>query len=98
MMTRVQEMFGIVRQRIWLVLPAILICLGCGGKGPTGDISGKVTYLDKPLPSGSVTFLDAGGKAVGSSPISSDGSYSAGGVPVGPVKILVTTPAGFSAK
>ena len=95
MASKRQVAFGIAKRRVWLVLSAVLFGLGCGG-GPKGDISGKVTYLDKPLPSGSVTFLDSAGHAVGSSPISTDGSYSINGVPVGPMKILVTTPADFS--
>jgi hypothetical protein len=72
-----------------MVLLAALLASGCGGK--KGDVSGTVTYQGKPLPSGTITFLDARNEAVGSSPIT-DGKYTIYQVPVGPVKVLVTTP------
>ncbi|HEY7426348.1 MAG TPA: carboxypeptidase-like regulatory domain-containing protein [Gemmataceae bacterium] len=81
--------FAIPRCRIGLVVPVILLSLGCGG-GPKGDISGKVTYLGKPLPGGAVTFFGAENRVVGSSAISPEGNYSIAKVPAGPVKITVT--------
>jgi hypothetical protein len=83
--------FGMLRLWTWLILPALLLCLGCGGD--KGDISGKVTYRDKPLPAGTVTFFGPGDQVVGSSPISADGNYSITKVPVGPVRITVSAPA-----
>jgi hypothetical protein len=77
-------------RRNWLVLPAILFSLGCGG--PKGDVSGKVTYQGKPLLGGTVTFFAADNKVVGSSPISADGDYSIAKVPTGEVKITVSAP------
>jgi hypothetical protein len=88
MKKRAEAVLGIPSRWIGLVLPAILFSLGCGG--PTGDVSGKVTYLGKPLPEGSVTFVDAENRVVGSSPLSTDGDYSVIKVPAGPVKITVT--------
>jgi hypothetical protein len=74
-----------------LVLPVvILFSLGCAK--PTGDISGKVTYQGKPVAGGTITFLDAENKQVGSAILGADGEYSLLKVPAGPVKITVTTP------
>src|SRR5262245_52535561 len=55
------------------VLPvlAALLAAGCA-KEPTGDVSGRVVYNDRLLPSGSVAFYDEKGR-VESSLISSDG-------------------------
>jgi hypothetical protein len=89
MRKQVEAAFAIPRRRIWLVGPVILLSLGCGG-GPKGDVSGKVTYLGKPLPGGAVTFFGAENRVVGSSSVSAEGDYSMVKVPAGPVKITVT--------
>lgn len=79
------------RSLVALALLGILFALGgCGTK--VGSVSGKVTYQGKALPSGTVTFLAPNNKVV-SSPINSDGTYSAENVPVGKAKITVTTTA-----
>jgi hypothetical protein len=72
-------------------LPALLLSVGCGGS--KGDVSGKVTYLGKPLPAGTVTFFGADDRVVGSSQVSDAGDYSMTKVLAGPVKITVTVPA-----
>jgi hypothetical protein len=70
-----------------LVLPAVLAAGGCGRRG---EVHGTVTYRDQPLPAGTVTFLDEGGQAVGSAPITA-GRYAVGPLPVGPLKVIVIT-------
>jgi hypothetical protein len=91
MMKRTEATFAIPRCWTWLVLPALLLSVGCGG--PKGAISGRVTYLDKPLPrGGTVTFFGSENRVVGSSVISSDGTYSMVKVPAVPVTITVTAP------
>jgi hypothetical protein len=72
-----------------LVLLASLAILGCGDK--KGEVSGTVTYKGKPVPLGTVTFVNVNKETVGTAAIS-DGKYLMTKVPVGPVKILVTTP------
>jgi hypothetical protein len=72
-----------------VVLLTAMVGAGCGTK--TGNVSGTVTYKGERLPTGSVTFVDAGKQPVGTSAIQ-DGKYSIGRVPVGPVTILVSTP------
>jgi len=91
MMKRTEATFAIPRCWTWLVLPALLLSVGCGG--PKGAISGRVTYLDKPLPrGGTITFFGPENRVVGTSVISSDGTYSMVKVPAGPATITVTAP------
>jgi len=90
MMKRAEVACGIPRRRTWFILPVLLLSLGCGG--PKGDISGKVIYLGKPLPGGTITFFSAENQMVGSSSINAEGDYSMAKVPAGPVKITVTAP------
>lgn len=72
-----------------LFCAALLPLLGCGGGGGTGTVSGKVTYRDKPLPGGYITFVPEKGSSVARGDIEKDGSYRVEKVPVGPVKIAV---------
>jgi hypothetical protein len=88
-MNRLPSLLPVPWRWAGLVLVAALLSPGCGQK--KGDVSGTVTYQGRAVPVGTVTFLDAGNQAVGSSPIS-DGKYSLSKVPVGPVKVIVTTP------
>ena len=64
---------------------------GCGSK--TSTVSGKVTFKDKPLPSGTVTFFGPNG-TVESGEIQPDGTYTIPRAPVGAVQIIVMTAAG----
>jgi hypothetical protein len=78
--------------RAGLVLAAVLLAVGCGGS--KGSVSGKVTYKNKPLTKGGVSFIDEKGH-VYRSEIGSDGSYSVSKIPPGPAKITVITPGAF---
>jgi hypothetical protein len=70
----------------------VLAVLGCGGNKNEGQVSGAVTYQGKPLPIGTVSFLDSNNQPLASAAIN-DGSYAIPAkVPVGPVKVIVTTP------
>jgi hypothetical protein len=69
---------------------ALLALAGCGPA--TGSISGKVTYKDKPLPGGMVTFFAADKKSQ-TAVIGTDGTYTIDRVAVGPAKIAVLPPA-----
>jgi hypothetical protein len=69
---------------------AALLAAGCA-KEPTGDVSGRIVYNDRLLPSGSVAFYDEKGH-VESSLISSDGRYHIPQAPCGDVRITVQTP------
>jgi hypothetical protein len=77
--------------RILPFLPclAVLALAGCGPGA--GSVSGKVTYKDKPLPGGTVTFFAPDKKAY-PAVIGTDGTYTLDRVPVGPAKITVAPP------
>lgn len=72
-----------------LVLLAALVGGGCGGG--KGSVSGTVTFKDKPLPTGTITFLDDRNEVLASSAIR-EGKYAVFNLPVGPTKIIVSTP------
>jgi hypothetical protein len=73
-----------------------LAVLGCGGNKNEGQVSGTVTYQGKPLPIGTISFLDSSNQALASSAIN-NGTYALPvKVPVGPVKAIVTTPGSSS--
>jgi hypothetical protein len=66
----------------------LLSLLGCDGK--TGEISGTVTYRGQPLPYGTLLFYCSDQQII-SRLISPDGTYEAGGIPTGPVRIAIRT-------
>ncbi len=92
-----------------LVVLALCSCLatlvGCegGATGPTGTVSGKVTYNDSPVAAGCrVTFSHDETSKAATGEVGGDGSYSlkmAGesGIPVGSYTITVGPPAGADA-
>jgi hypothetical protein len=64
-----------------------LLAAGCQGKG---DVSGKVTYKDKPLVFGTVTF-EGSDRNLHYANIERDGSYSVTGVATGEAKVAVSS-------
>lgn len=56
----------------------------------TTEVSGKVTYNNKPVPGGVVTFVAVKGGFAGNGTIDENGNYKATSVPVGDVKITVS--------
>lgn len=81
-----------MRQALLLLpLGAVLLC---ALQGCTSDrratVSGKVTYLDKPLPGGTVVFVPEDKDKMGDrAPIQPDGTYTTSGVPFGKMKVAV---------
>jgi len=71
-----------------LLLSLPILASGCGDA--VGTVTGTVTYKDKPLPGGSITFLPKEGVAVNGT-IEKDGTYRVDKVPVGEVKISIDT-------
>jgi hypothetical protein len=77
-----------------LVRPAAVLCLltvfvlGCAGQG---DVTGRVTYKDKPLAFGTVLF-EASDGSIRQGNIESDGTYAVRGVTTGPVRVAVNSP------
>jgi hypothetical protein len=74
----------------------LLLALTLSGCGRSATVSGTVRYKDAPLPSGTVTFHGPNSQTA-IALINSDGSYTATKVPLGPVKVAVTTPPPVSA-
>jgi hypothetical protein len=79
-----------------LVFLVLLAVLGCGGNKNVGQVSGTVTYQGNRLPIGSVSFLDSNNQWLTSAPIAKGWYVIPVKVPVGPVKIIVTTPGASS--
>jgi hypothetical protein len=77
-----------------MLLPLVVsfVAMGCGPS--TTTVSGTVTYQNKLVKGGSVTFvaLDKD-KPAATGPIKEDGTYSIPRVPVGEVKVCVDTKA-----
>jgi hypothetical protein len=76
-----------------VLLPLILAAAGCAGCGPRlGQVSGTVRYKEEVLPGKGVTwtvvFVCPDGRR-GTASVGPDGTYTAEGVPAGPVKIAV---------
>jgi hypothetical protein len=75
--------------KVRLLLLLGLAVLGCGRS--TATVSGHVRYQGSPLPAGTVTFYGPNYQLSQAS-IQTDGSYTATKVPLGAVKVAVTTP------
>jgi hypothetical protein len=88
------------QRRRALVLLVVLAIIGCGKHKNEGEVSGTVTYQGKPLPLGTISFMDSSNHWLASSPIH-NGTYPIQTqvplkLPVGPVKITLTTPGSSS--
>lgn len=79
-----------VLSRAFLVVCLLAMCVvGCT---KTVRVTGTVTFDDKPLPAGRVTFLCEGGqRPVISSPITDGGSYAVVDPPVGRARVSIET-------
>ena len=71
------------------LLMSLLAAVGCGGG--TADVSGKVTFKGKPVTYGTVMILGSGGLPK-SGVLRPDGTFTVTGVPLGPVKVAVSSP------
>jgi hypothetical protein len=72
------------------VVPWLLVILACAGCGRVGQVAGKVTYRDKPVPDGTVMLLAGNGQAYDGK-IQPDGTFLIRDVPVGTAKVSVTS-------
>jgi hypothetical protein len=77
--------------RVGVLLLLILANSGCAGGPVAAKVSGTVTYRGEPLPAGKVSFYGPNDQ-VASALISEDGNYEAANVPLGAVKVAVSTP------
>jgi hypothetical protein len=67
----------------------LLTAVGCNSGAPTGNVKGEVTYNNKALKTGQVSFMGKDGTPR-SFPIN-DGRYEANGLPVGEYFVTVTS-------
>jgi hypothetical protein len=68
---------------------ALLALAGCDAG--TTDVTGKATYLGKPVVFGTVQVIGADGVPK-SGPIQPDGTFRVSGVKVGPARVTVSSP------
>jgi hypothetical protein len=79
-----------IRRLVTATAVLTLALAGCGGAS-TGTVSGEVTLDDHPLKEGRIRFVPADGKTEGLDGPITDGKFSVSGVPVGDVKVEVTS-------
>ena len=68
----------------------LLVALFCAGCGRVGQVAGKVSYRDKPLPDGTVLLLASDGQAYDGQ-IQPDGTFVIHNVPAGAARVAVTS-------
>ena len=74
-----------------VALLALLLSALSGCHNARGTLHGKVTFKGEAVPAGSVVFYGPGDQ-VASAGLLADGTYEATDVPLGEVKVAVTTP------
>jgi hypothetical protein len=79
------------RQAMQAAFLLLLVLAFSGCSRPKGTVTGKVSYNGEAVPSGTVAFYGKDDE-VSSAPIGPDGTYEATKVPLGEVKVTVTTP------
>ena len=72
------------------VVPWLLVALACAGCGRVGQVAGKVTYRDQPVPDGTVMLLASDGQPYDGK-IQPDGTFLIRDVPSGTAKVSVTS-------
>src|SRR5690242_15554338 len=72
------------------LVPWLLAALACAGCGRVGQVAGKVSYREKPLPDGTVMLLASDGRPYDGK-IEPDGSFLIRDVPAGTAKVAVTS-------
>jgi hypothetical protein len=75
--------------RVWVLCCLVLLPAGCGPRSV--NVSGTVTFKDKPLTAGTITFYDATNKPR-SAQIEANGAYAVKDVATGRARITVIAP------
>ena len=72
----------------------VVLAIGCGkGNTTPSEVTGKVTYKDKVVGAGTVTFITTAG-LYGPASIAPDGTYTLKGIPDGEAEVTVETESG----
>ena len=74
-----------------VTITTVLSMQGCSGT-PTGRITGKVSFNNKPVFTGTVRVVSEDGKSNSMGAIFEDGSYVVENAPVGKVKVTINIP------
>jgi hypothetical protein len=80
------------RALILAVGPALLLAPLCGCGPTTASVRGRVTYQDKPVALGTLTFVREDGWTSKPIALDDDGRFAAKSVPVGKVTAVLSTP------
>jgi hypothetical protein len=75
-----------------LLVAAILALAGCRGGDRPASVSGKVTYLGRPVTSGVVVLVGADGKTSTPGAVGPDGTYRIAQAPAGTVRVAFDNP------
>lgn len=79
-----------------VLLPALLLIIGCGSSEPMGKVSGKVTFQGTPVSEGTVTFVNKEQGDLAAGELQPDGTYTlfstAGGLKPGTYKVAIRPP------
>jgi hypothetical protein len=76
------------RWQLVLLILLGLVVVGCSGRG---NVSGKITYQNKPLVFGTILIQGSDGKAAQGN-IAKDGSFTVRGLATGSAKVAVNSP------
>ncbi len=91
-MNRFSGMSGMMRSlastAVCLALTALVGCGGSGGGSDTATISGKITYNNAPVTSGTLTLYSSSGSPYPVS-IKPDGTFNVSGVPIGQMEVAI---------
>jgi hypothetical protein len=75
-----------------LLIAAFLALAGCQGGNRPASVSGKVTYLGRPVTSGVVVLVGADGKTSTPGVVGPDGTYRIAQAPAGSVRVAFDNP------
>jgi hypothetical protein len=75
-----------------LLVAAFLALAGCQGGNRPATVSGKVTYLGRPITSGVVVLVGADGKTSTPGAVGPDGTYRIAQAPAGTVRVAFDNP------
>ena len=80
-----------MQRRTFLLATGLAALVGCDSGPATGDVSGTASYEGVPIAEGAITLYPADGKGSTAGGIIVDGKYDVKKVPVGTMKVQITS-------